>query len=163
MTATRMAAALAVACAFAVPPAGTAAAGMFEARAEDAGRYTMQPIDEGFLRLDTQTGAVSVCARDGGEWVCRAAADERSQLEEENARLRADIAVLQEQVEELGAEPRVTTPEDVDAAMEVFESVAESFGRMVRIMRREMEELDREIAEGGTDAGGTEADPAPAE
>lgn len=111
------------------------------------GRYTMQPVEEGFLRLDTLTGAVSVCTReDAGEWVCRPARDERSKLEEENARLRADIAILQEQVKELGAEPRVTTPEDVDAAMAVFEKVAESFGRMVRIMREEMEEIEREAA-----------------
>lgn len=149
---------LAVIVAAAIACATPAAADIFDARADETGRYTMQPVDEGFLRLDTQTGAVSVCARTNGDWVCRAAADERSALEEENARLRADIAILQEQVEELGAKPRVTTPEDVDAAMEVFESVAESFGRMVRIMRKEMEELEKDIAEdtqtgeGGEDA-----------
>ena len=48
-------------------------------------------------------------------------------------------------MEELGAKPRVTTPEDVYAAMDAFETVAERFGKIIKIMRREMEELDEEL------------------
>lgn len=125
--------------------AGLLVCSVLPAAAEEAGRYTMQPIEDGFLRLDTRTGAVSVCAGEGKDWSCTPASDERSELEEENARLRADNAVLREQVEELGAKPRVTTPEDVDAAMDAFETVAERFGKIIKIMRREMEELDEEL------------------
>jgi len=117
------------------------------AAASDAGRYTMEPVEGGFLRLDTQTGAVSICSNADDSWSCAPADDERSELEEENARLRADNLVLREQLEELGARPKVTTPEDVDAAMDAFETVAERFGRIIRIMRREMEELDQDLNE----------------
>ncbi len=115
------------------------------AQADEPGRYSMQPVDGGFLRLDTQTGAVSVCSGSADTWNCIPAGDERSQLEDENARLRADNLALREQIEELGAQPAVTTPEDVDAAMDTLETVAERFGRIVKIMRREMDELDEEL------------------
>ncbi|MGD1934732.1 MAG: hypothetical protein ACFB0Z_09560 [Candidatus Phaeomarinobacter sp.] len=118
-----------------------------KAHADEPGRYTMEAIDNGFLRLDTQTGAVSVCSGAADTWSCAPAEDERSELEEENARLRADNLVLREQIAGLGEQPKVTTPEDVDAAMDAFETVAERFGRLIKIMRREMEELDQELNE----------------
>jgi len=132
-------------CTAMVSVSGTSQAGFFEAQAEETGRYTMEPVDGGFLRLDTQTGAVSVCSGSGGAWSCAPAEDERSKLEEENAQLRSDNLVLREQLSELGEKPNVTTPEDVDAAMDAFETVAERFGRIIKIMRREMEELDQDL------------------
>jgi hypothetical protein len=36
-----------------------------------AGRYTMQKTDDGFLRLDTQTGAVALCRKQSDSWGCR--------------------------------------------------------------------------------------------
>lgn len=132
-------------CAAVIPLGGLAQAGLFEAQAEETGRYTMEPVDDGFLRLDTQTGAVSVCSGSGDAWTCTPAKDERSRLEEENAQLKADNLALREQISELGEKPNVTTPEDVDAAMDAFETVAERFGRIIKIMRREMEELDQDL------------------
>ena len=41
---------------------GAAAA---ETPADPNGRFTMSPVDGGFLRLDKQTGAVAMCARTG--------------------------------------------------------------------------------------------------
>ncbi|MEO0960950.1 MAG: hypothetical protein AAFY01_00875 [Pseudomonadota bacterium] len=132
-------------CAAVIPLGGMAQAGLFEAQAEETGRYTMEPVDGGFLRLDTQTGTVSVCSGSGDAWTCTPAKDERSRLEEENAQLKADNLALREQISELGEKPNVTTPEDVDAAMDAFETVAERFGRIIKIMRREMEELDQDL------------------
>ena len=42
------------------------------------GRYTMTPIPEGVLRLDTRTGTVSTCTANGAGWACYAVPDERS-------------------------------------------------------------------------------------
>ena len=48
------------------------------------GRYRMTPAEGGaFLRLDTQTGAMSVCQRKDGRWACEAVPDERRALETE--------------------------------------------------------------------------------
>ena len=51
---------------------GTAAA---DTPDEANGRYTMSPVDGGFLRLDKQTGAVAMCARSGGDWACKPVED----------------------------------------------------------------------------------------
>ena len=67
---------------------GAAAA---ETPADPNGRYTMSPVDGGFLRLDKQTGAVAMCAHSGGDWACNpvrdsaaaAPSDEVSKLEDE--------------------------------------------------------------------------------
>ena len=36
----------------------------------DKGRYTMTPVEGGFMRLDTQTGAVALCTRKSETWTC---------------------------------------------------------------------------------------------
>ena len=36
-----------------------------------AGRYTMTPADGGFIRLDTLSGAMALCAKQDSEWACK--------------------------------------------------------------------------------------------
>lgn len=38
--------------------------------ADAAGRFSMTPTEDGMLRLDTQTGAVSMCRKTGTSWKC---------------------------------------------------------------------------------------------
>jgi hypothetical protein len=54
------------------------------------GRYTLSPLTEGVIRLDTRTGAVSTCTDTGTGWACYAAPDERAALDAEIGRLQAD-------------------------------------------------------------------------
>ena len=65
------------------------------------GRYTLAPASDGFLRLDTRTGASSICADKGNGWACLAMPDERAALDSEigrlsrdNERLKADLEAL---------------------------------------------------------------------
>ena len=69
------------------------------------GRYTMTPIPEGVLRLDTRTGTVSTCSKNGVGWACYAVPDERSALDAEIGRLQGEIAQLKDQ---LAAGPTVS-------------------------------------------------------
>jgi hypothetical protein len=66
--------------------------------ATEDGRYTFSRVDEGFLRLDTRTGQVSLCGRKTVGWGCQAIPDERAVLESEIARLQADNAALKKEV-----------------------------------------------------------------
>lgn len=61
------------------------------------GRYSMTPIPEGVLRLDTRTGTVSTCTRNGAGWACYAVPDERSALDAEIGRLQAEVETLKGQ------------------------------------------------------------------
>ena len=61
------------------------------------GRFVMTPVPDGFLRLDTQSGQVSLCTINGGQAQCRASADERAALEAEIDRLAKENAALKAQ------------------------------------------------------------------
>jgi hypothetical protein len=54
------------------------------------GRYTLSPLPDGAIRLDTRTGAVSTCTNAGTGWACYATPDERAALDAEIGRLQAD-------------------------------------------------------------------------
>jgi hypothetical protein len=58
------------------------------------GRYSFSPISDGTLRLDTRTGAVSICAKQATGWACNAVPDERQALESEIARLQRENGAL---------------------------------------------------------------------
>ncbi len=116
-----------------------AAAPAFAAESADLstenGRYAMTPAPEGFLRLDTRTGAVSLCTVSGAAASCRAAAEERKALEEELDRLTQENARLKQQAS--GQPPSkygLPKDEDIDRAM----GFAERFmKRMMKILRED--------------------------
>ncbi len=60
----------------------------------DGGRFTFNRIDNGFLRLDTQSGQVAYCRQQAASWACRAVPENQSGLEADVARLQTDIAAL---------------------------------------------------------------------
>jgi hypothetical protein len=103
-----------------------------------AGRFTMSPVDGGFLRLDKQTGAVAMCARTGTTWGCTpvedhtpaAAAMELSKLEQENKDLKDRIKALEETLETKpplngppGGKVQLPTDQEVDQALDYLERV----------------------------------------
>lgn len=106
--------------------------------AGDNGRYQMTAAGSGFLRLDTRTGAVSVCTLTGAGAECRAAADDRAALMSEIERLTQRLAG-----QESGAPPAAArggsglpSKEEAGKAMDLAE---EFMRRMMRIMRDETE------------------------
>lgn len=62
------------------------------------GRYIFSKETDGFVRLDTQTGAVSLCSRRNVGWACQAAPEDRAVLENEIARLRSENATLKKDI-----------------------------------------------------------------
>jgi hypothetical protein len=58
------------------------------------GRYTFNRVDNGFLRLDNESGQVAYCSPRAVGWACEAVAVDRTSLETEIASLRREIASL---------------------------------------------------------------------
>jgi hypothetical protein len=58
------------------------------------GRYVFSKQADGFLRLDTQSGAVALCSQQPVGWACQAAPEDRTVLENEVARLQSENAAL---------------------------------------------------------------------
>ena len=54
------------------------------------GRYTLSPVTDGVIRLDTRTGEVSTCSNRGNGWACYAVPDERAALDSEIGRLQVE-------------------------------------------------------------------------
>jgi hypothetical protein len=78
--------------------------------AVQSGRYTMEKSGDGFVRLDTRTGAVSYCGQKNGAWACEPVSDDRQALADEIQKLETENRLLRERVGELeaqkGAAPR---------------------------------------------------------
>jgi hypothetical protein len=64
------------------------------------GRYTLSPVNDGVIRLDTRTGQVSTCSNNDNGWACYAVPDERAALDAEIGRLQTDNEKLKSQLAE---------------------------------------------------------------
>jgi hypothetical protein len=62
----------------------------------NGGRYTLNKVTDGFVRLDTQTGEVALCGQRTVGWACLAAPEDRAAFESEIARLRSENAALKQ-------------------------------------------------------------------
>lgn len=76
-----------------------AAARADEATPDNAGgRYSFSKAEDGFVRLDMQTGEVALCSQRSVGWTCQAAPEDRAVLENEIARLRGENAALKKDI-----------------------------------------------------------------
>jgi hypothetical protein len=109
------------------------------------GRYTMQPVDGGFLRLDTQTGAVAMCRPGaGGAVACQPAeseqtlAGELSRLRAENIELKAEIKRLEkiagvpDRTGPPASELKLPSEQEVDQALDYVERMFKKFRDRLR-------------------------------
>ena len=61
-------------------------------------RFSFNRVDDGFLRLDNQTGQVAYCSPHAVGWACQAVPEDRAALEKEIARLQDEVASLKAQL-----------------------------------------------------------------
>ena len=113
------------------PPSKTAPDG-------ENGRYTMSPVADGVLRLDTRTGQVSLCRQRNDSWACEASADDRAAYEKEIARLQDKMAALEKQPPG-GVALKLPSDAEVDKVMKFFETVFRRFIGMIEGLQRENE------------------------
>ena len=64
----------------------------------DHGRFSLTKVADGYLRLDTQTGDVSLCTQRAVGWACQAVPDDRAVLEQEITRLRGENGALKKEI-----------------------------------------------------------------
>lgn len=133
------------------------------ARAEEIGRFTMTPTDDGFLRLDTKSGAVSLCLKKADGWACRSIADDRQALQREIDRLTQENLKLSKTIDELkrgrlsgpvgpegpdGLKRKFNFPseEEVDKAMKFAEGLLRRFKDMMdNLQPRPKPESERQL------------------
>jgi hypothetical protein len=90
-------------------------------------RYSLEKSESGFVRLDRQTGAVTLCTEADGTLTCRMAADERAAYDEDLARLEKRVDALEKQIADGSAARSGELPSDAE--------IDRSIGIMERFMR----------------------------
>lgn len=93
-------------------------------------RYTLEKTPDGYVRMDTRTGEMSLCTERTGQLVCRIAADERSAWQDE---LDLVTRRLDEVEKRLGALEASPPAQDALPTEEQFE---QSLSFMERFFRR---------------------------
>jgi hypothetical protein len=121
--------------------AGTVIAGA--ALAAEAERYRLEKSETGYVRMDMQSGEMSICEERSGQLVCRAAADERSAFQTEVERLENKVRTLEGRVERLEnslaarLEDSLPSEEDFEKTMSYMERFFRGFLGIVREFEEE--------------------------
>lgn len=122
------------------------ASATFPAKAEEAGRYALEKSPTGYVRMDTQTGEMSICEEREGQLVCKLAADERAAFQDELDRLQSKITGLEQRLAALENNP-VLKPQNLLPTEEEFKR---SLGYMERFFRKFLDIVREADKESGT-------------
>jgi hypothetical protein len=105
--------------------------------AEISGRYVLEKVEQGFLRLDSETGVMALCAPKSGVWECQAIKDAGLDLSQEIGRLKAENEALKVRIAKLekeGSETKLPSDQEVDRMMDVFGKMFDRFLDFAREM-----------------------------
>jgi hypothetical protein len=120
------------------------------------GRYTMVPAEGGFVRLDTETGAVSHCRRgdavSGGVWQCASIPEDviakpAEKGASDDAALRREVADLRARIEAMERRSVASAPPlrssgdpELDKAMNFSEELMRRFFGLVREFKDDVDQ-----------------------
>jgi flagellar motility protein MotE (MotC chaperone) len=110
---------------------------------EETDRYRLEKSANGYVRMDTQTGAMSICEERSGQLVCKMAADERAAFQDEVDRLQTSVKALDERVSKLENslsarfESTLPSEEDFNKTMSYMERFFRTFKNIVKDMDKE--------------------------
>jgi hypothetical protein len=110
---------------------------------QPAARFVFVPVEQGTLRLDTATGAVSLCAGGADALACRPLPDEARAAEEETEKLAQRVETLERRIAALERKGPASEPFDAEAmdrAAVLAERMMRRFFGMVRDMKRDFEQ-----------------------
>jgi len=109
-------------------------------------RFVMKKTSDGFLRMDTKTGKVSVCRPKANSWVCEAVADDREILEKEIARLEGRVGVLKRYIKKSESSYfNLPSDKEVDQVLSYFEGLVKRFKGFADFLNDDEEKVDGNI------------------
>ena len=109
--------------------------GFSSANAQENGRYRLEGTETGYVRLDTRTGALSVCNEQQGQLICKMATEDREAYENDISDLQDRVKKLEDKFAAIDAGTASASPSKLPSEAE-FE---QSLGYMERFMRRFMD------------------------
>ncbi|ERL99649.1 hypothetical protein Q644_09715 [Brucella intermedia 229E] len=118
----------------AVAVLGSALAPPANALAQENGRYRLEGTENGYVRLDTRTGAISTCVEQQGQLVCKMASEDREAYENDIASLQDRVKKLEDKVSALEGKGGSTA-----SGLPTEQEFEQSMSYMERFMRRFMD------------------------
>ena len=103
--------------------------------AEPDARFQLERSGDHFVRLDKQTGAMSICQDQNGNLVCRMAADERMAYDDELDRLSARVSALEKTV--ASGNSRLPSDADIDRTLGIMQKFMRGFMGMAKEFQNE--------------------------
>ena len=127
---------------FAAQPGGADAA-------QQTGRYTLKQTNDGFMRLDTETGSVAHCTKRNNKWQCDGVSAGKTSQDPEISRLKRQNKELNERIARLEAKVRALTTkarqpktklqlpsdQELDEVMGFFEKLVSRFMQIARTLQ----------------------------
>ncbi|WP_367716150.1 hypothetical protein AB2N04_18555 [Nitratireductor sp. GISD-1A_MAKvit] len=103
------------------------------ALAQEEERYRLERTEEGYVRMDTRTGAMTLCRERSGQLLCAPSVNERTAYEE-------DIAALQDRLADVEARLKLLEENPPKATSELpsDEEFEQTLGLMERFFRKFM-------------------------
>jgi hypothetical protein len=126
------------------------AGSLMPASAQD--RYTLERSGDNFVRMDRQTGEMSVCTEKSGQLVCKLAADERSAFEADVDRMGETIAALDKRIAALEnslaarLESKLPTDEEFERTLTYMERFLRGFIGIARDLEKDTGEGSATLA-----------------
>jgi hypothetical protein len=99
--------------------------------AEAQQRFQMERTQDGIIRLDTETGAITTCRDQNGELTCTMAPDERAAYETELDLLEKRVTALEERLSQTPPD-RLPSDAEVDRSLSIMERFMRTFMGIVR-------------------------------
>lgn len=111
-----------------------------------ASRYSFNRVNDEFLRLDNQTGQVTLCNARTVGWACEVVPEDRAALDKEIGRLQNEVSALKRELAALKAptdksgEVKLTMPskEDIARARIFIEDTWRNLVDMLSTMQKDM-------------------------
>jgi hypothetical protein len=89
-------------------------------------RFQLERTEHGVVRLDRQTGAMTLCRDENGALACRMQPDERAAYEDELDRLTKRVTALEERLSQTPP-TALPTDEEVDRSLSIMERFMRTF------------------------------------
>ncbi|MDL2404935.1 hypothetical protein PY650_04520 [Rhizobium calliandrae] len=102
----------------------------------DIKRFQLERSGDHFIRLDKETGAMSICQDQNGNLVCRMATDERAAYDNELDRLSDRVSKLEKAVASNGGS-NLPSDADIDRTLGIMQKFMRGFMGMAKELQNE--------------------------
>ncbi len=105
-------------------------------------RYQLERTADGYVRLDTETGTMSLCREQGDQLICQMATEDREALEDRIDALSDRIAALETRTGATtdGQRSDLPSDEELERSMGIMETFMRRFFAIVEDLNRDFNE-----------------------